>query len=1168
MNRDESVKKSMKFYLTKNTKSDIFYLISEKKIMSSISSLKEREIAGLSFSGEVKLAKFHDDVYIFVTNDEKLITFDIVTLQKITYDPPDKTIKSSITALALSPEHDTIALGFLDGSIQTYEYGNPKPGRVLSKARKGGSILAMQFINQSTLIFFDTSNQIFTYNTQLSVQNLFKSLAKEQPVAALANAGILINIPPIYRNTSSSTPKPSAKCTMPFFQSSFFISTIGNAILAQYIEDKFIPLTVFNVGGSMADFIAKDEMTLLIAIYANSELNLYSLTYKAEPVLLKTIAIEESCQNLFFINQKMICLMTSDNQYIYIMLEDGSKSTYKAGHEGLAISSYNSFSVLTDSKIYQYFLPTFQDSFEVCQNSSNLEGAQTLCKKAIDGDVSASLGLPTNPSQRFLVVQQSFMGFFDQYIREKVAENANSEPYLKKLIDQSISISEEMHCSEWITTKLLQIYKDEDKLQVYFKHILELDPNAQKFFYTEDFVNDLILQKANKELFAFIEQLPETIAPSALILKFAIDNKEYDLAVDIYFNRIQDIISGLTLLFDVQKYQDICEKYLVKYIQVQNSDADMFHTTVNVIKWLFAFSKEQTTFPRLLKLVQANQSNKLDILDTIYAFIKEYQTPFNLDIYFNSLMILYLSLQAKESFKNPIFILTNRILLENDVKLSKQSIQLILKFCFSNIILEPDTREKTLITLMDRHYLDQMMDQLLPMCEGMKFRTAKSEIMVKAKKFDIAIQEMLLDQSTDVYGFINKVIKDDFENAEGALKTAIENNTALLLLRDPLQFYLLINKIFPDMLIPVIQLIGDRKLQNLFLREVFSSASTCPTAEFSNEILQQYFEFISTYYPQDVLPFLQSKLNLSLTDFTKRCRENRIFDALVYIDEETGNISDFEKDFVDLITESSFRYIDGDILTDNAKQLFDFAIEMLRQYIQKFSKDPSIPNILRESIKSIAISLYMVKDLPDTKEEGSQQTIKEEKRALLKDLFLKIVNISTKHIEFAELLKFLLEELGEIRFGEAREVLMSVIRDFTYDIDSENALAQLFTEDEYHAFENYMLSNGEGIQLQSAICGGCKKKLLSINSQIVVFKCGHCFHNNPSCLKSDKCPICENIVTAEDSTPPSRSINIAKKLRDFEYFIKVKPDNIQMNLYEPFNEDEPVEAPTATSLPF
>ena len=168
--------------------------------------------------------------------------------------------------------------------------------------------------------------------------------------------------------------------------------------------------------------------------------------------------------------------------------------------------------------------------------------------------------------------------------------------------------------------------------------------------------------------------------------------------------------------------------------------------------------------------------------------------------------------------------------------------------------------------------------------------------------------------------------------------------------------------------------------------------------------------------------------------------------------------------------------------------------------------------------------------------------------------------------------KTLLEELGEVRFGEAREALLSVINDFTYDIDSENALAQLFTEDEFHAFENYMISNGVGVQIHSDICGGCKKRLVSLNVPIVVFKCGHCFHNDPNCLKSNKCPICENIVSDEkDQLGKGKTNNklTISHIARFERSISLKPNSVSIDFYSPPTDKDqnPIETPTATILP-
>ena len=1141
-----------------------------KFFMSTVSSLKEKEIVGLSFSGEVKLAKFHDDVYVFVTNDDILFSYDTITLKKTIYDPPDKSIKSSITTVALNPSHDVIAVGFLDGSIQLYEFGTPKPSRVLSKARKSGGILGMQFINQTVLVFFDTSNNVLSYDTQLSVQNLFKSFSKEKPIASLSSPGVFILVPPIYRNTSSTTPKPSSKCTMPLFHDTLLLITVSNTALAQYADDQFQILAQFNYGGAVVDFQQIDESTLLIGLFSNSELNIFTCRYKEQPVLIKNYKIDVSCQNLFFINEKMICLMTSDNEYIYVMIDDGTQTIFKADHTGLAISIDEAFAVLSDSKIYQYFLPTFQDSFDTLRNADKLDEAKELCEKAIAGETSVCIGLPSNPSQRFLVVQQNFLGFFDQFIREKVSKE-NNENALNKLIDQSITISENMHSLDWVTTKLLQIFKEEGKTVPYFKHLLTLDPNAQKFLYTQEFFNELILQKATKQIFTFIQQLPETIAPSALALKYAVDNKEYDLALDFYINRLHDIISCINLLYDIKKFKEMYDNYLMKYIEAQNEDDSLFKLTIKIISWLFAFSKEQNTFPRIVEIIKALNSKKLEIFDKIYNFLQKYQQPFDLSVYFSCLITLYVSINPKDGFNNPLFILADTILIENDVKLSTQAFKLILKFCFSKSHPEPDTREKTLLSLMNRHLLDQMMDQLMPICESLNFNTAKSEIMVRAKKYDTAIQEMLSDESTDVYGFIIKLLTEDFAAAQNSIKTAIENNAPLLLIKDPKQFFELIFKFFPDMLIPVITLLGDKQMQNVFLREILTDERTRNNAQISKELIQQYFEFICTYYPEDVLDFIRNKSDINITEYIKPCRDQHVLDAIVFIDEETGNIQAIQKDLVDLVEETGLRFVEGNMTPHLTEKKLEFVQEMMKILMNKFSKDPTIEGLFLNIIKALAIPLFMVKDLPDTKEEGSEQTIREIRSSVLSQAMHKIVTIATNKIAFDKILRFLLKELSETRFGEARQTLMSVINDYAYDVDTDVALAQLFIEDESHGYENYIMNNIQGLHYDSVICGTCGKKLASSNQGVKIFKCGHSFHTN--CLMTDKCPICEGEKIGDESQEKNEKeeerkvkMVVGNKMKRYEMIMARSPELYEMDFFYPEN-DVIVETPTATSLP-
>jgi tetratricopeptide (TPR) repeat protein len=728
---------------------------------------------------------------------------------------------------------------------------------------------------------------------------------------------------------------------------------------------------------------------------------------------------------------------------------------------------------------------------------------------------------------------------------------------LEELIDQCIKISNDMKCIDWVTTKLLQIFKDEEKENVYFKKILELDPNADKFLYTTEFFTSLINQKDIDDVFSFIKKLPATIAPPALVLKFAVEKGNIDFALEICLDIMHDIISAVNILFNEKNFEKVIE-YLTKYITEQEDEKRKY--PLQLISWVLSHSKEGTPFPRVSALLN-HDSKKLDYFDNIYQYILKHGQPITLDTFMNVLIMIVTC--EKLGYKHKLFTLATNIFIENNVKLMGSTLKVFLTSSFSEEFAEPDQREKLLLILLERGYLDKMTDTLMTICESFNFRTARGQIMLKGKKYEAAIKEMLEDPTADVYEFINSMLAKEPE-CKPTIKKAIETDATLLLIKDLMKFFELIYNHFNEMLLVVPRLLSDPKIVNTYIRQILTDPRTSST-EIPSDLSDQYIQFICNYYPNDVLPFLRSRKDVVLTDYLKICKEKNILDALVYIDEETMNLGALNDDIINLIDEVCMMYVDGAISESIGISKLNFIIDILNKIVTKNPNDKTTEQILLSSIKAIAVPLFAVGNL---KEEE-----KNERAPLLRNTLHKIVTITTNIIKFDKILKFLIDELAELNFGEARETLTSVITDYTYDVDSDISLAQLFKEDEAHAYENYVITNLQGFKYNQITCCSCQKRL-DIDGALPVrfFKCGHTFHNNAPCLTRDICPVCfaeERLdEVKEDKADDTKHLDIIIKRKLSRFEVNISQELVVNSMIFDDTEGEVVmDPPTATELP-
>lgn len=1115
----------------------------------SSSILHEKEVIGANYEGEIKLGAYHDGLYVYVNNADKIYAFNTINLSKITFDPPDRSINSSITAVALSPSHEYIVVGFIDGSIQSYEYPNPKPQKVISKARNT-AILGLTFVRENTLLFMEASNYVYTYEFSKSLTALFN---KEKVVCKLATQGLSMITPPIYRySPPTQNQKQSSYSICSVWDNVFILAMQENLKLLQYVEEVSVVHSFPEFPSAYVDILVEDESTLKLAIFSNSKATLIKFTRGKDPEISKSIDIEISPLQVSFLTESVLSVIDADHKCKFVNFQDGSIQETEIPHGGFTISleGTGGFVSFNGGKMYLYTLPSFVDKFDDIRNNDRFDEATVLCAAAIRGDSYACIGLPANAYQRELFVQTKFMEFFTNYMSIELFKSQNFD----EIFDQCIKTATDMKSTEWITTKLLNIFKDEGKLPIYFKKIISLDPKASKFLYTREFFESLLENYDEPDIYDFISKLDISVSYSALVIKYAVKHNNIDFAFYIYVNYLKDIISGIQLYYNFEKYEEIVNK--LKDIIPE----DKGNFANSLISWLFSFDKSTNTFPRLSCLIKKLPKD-ISYIKIIYKYISEKEKPFSIDTFFNSLVAIVST--EKLGYKHDLYKYLADLLIHNEIRLSHLTIAFFLGGIFTKDFAKPDIREQLLLKLIERKLIDNIASPLMDLCDTFDFKQAKGLLMIKGKRYDTVIAEMLKDPKADVFEFMNKMIKED-PGAINSIRNAIESFTDHLLAISYEKLFNLVSTNFTDLIPRIPTLAHDKMLINSYLRLVMNDPKT-EKLKIGEKYLKSYAEYLCDYYPDDVLHFVRNQKDSAYIEILNPIKANNINDASAFIQFNIGELEGFAKAITDFLGETAILSIKNVIPTERVVSSTEFISEMCKKLVSKNASSELTKNLLLNLIKTTVLAIFGTSKLPDEDRRVKAPPF----RALL----LSLSTLAPNSFSFEELIKFLMSELCELELSDARTTIISVFNDYQYDVDSDKNLGELFSNDSRKAYEDYITLNVKGNIYRSVTCCTCKKRLTSGGSSIRVFPCGHVFHGAPPCLMKEQCPICtrDNVyaqVAKTDSNDNSLMERIVKrKVMKFENDIHSLPNIGEVICDETTLAETPVLFPTVQFVP-
>lgn len=1071
--------------------------------------LNQREIKGLHFSSTPIMACSSNDFFLFLNSDGVISTFDsdINSLQSVTL--PQTKIKGTVIGIALSPNHVFASVGYDNGIVSFFDLKENKLIKTVQED-KGVPIIYSAFVSETTFLCYNSNKKLFIYkiNHKLSVSISFfgSSTISIKCVCTLSIPDEItrLSIVSKWYDDSSDNNYMFKDIIGISTKNSFFIGSITDdlkVIVKHEAMDTLFDLVAFEQDNLY--YIYTDGLNLIVNLMDNqfqeTEIGNYKLDKK--PVFIG------------FLNPQTIVTCFEDSSCTLIWFMDSKELKTKINLTGTYINGKGYFRILTNEKVWNISLTTFQERIEMYQETNNFQGAIELCKKAIRNELNDMIGLPQNQAQLSIFLEKQI-----SYILLKMLEdNHSDEQKLNETITYLINLSKELSLHDWMITNALSYCKSVGVLKQYFEIIMKEDPDATFFNYTTQFVDLLIETFQNESIVDFILKLPSKIASTGKILRFCAKTNNLNLSKNVYLNKLDDPFTCIKLFASIDNYQSLLEIFLSEFPK-----NNVEHNN-EIVKWLFSYTNEDK-FIHFIKLIKLNN---MEFIKLTYEYIKlNNNQPITTSEFINN--FIYILDLEQISATHPLYKLLEDFILESNPDILNISLKYLLKNTFSNNYAEPDRREDVLLLLLKNNSEIRNNEKIIQFCERFNFLTVNEYIFSGAQKFDNVIKSLLLYGGKDVFAYI----RDKMIVSKEGIKNSILNNAVLLISKDVKQLLSIIITNYPEMQNDLLNILPDDSTKNYYLKSLFSYDPKYKIT-LDEDILKTYITYLCVYYPSEVRKFLTIyEGNISIHNYLETCKKYKIYDACAMISYRLGDMNDFLNYLQHYFITNLMFFIEDKInsIIDPVNLIIDFLTKYKISNYQKYTEIV---------IQSFALPLYSSKN--------------KEKSSIISEALRRFCSFSIDHVPFEALLKTIIIQLAPIDIYIVRSAISGIINDYDYDIDTAISLSNLFKNDEISSQEKYILESISGTHYLDCKCGTCRRKLINGSSTIKMFPCGHVFHDNNECLPNQVCPICiPEARLDQDIQPLVTKLNtnqVLRKLRKFE--VDLKPSKTKKQKFVP-----------------
>ena len=256
--------------------------------------------------------------------------------------------------------------------------------------------------------------------------------------------------------------------------------------------------------------------------------------------------------------------------------------------KGYLFKGSNNLYLFGSNGTYSISMITFYDHMNRFKKDGLFDETIEFCKKAISGNYKATIGLPLNPVQKCIKIEESITSILNKKCEDDLK---NSENTPSSVAEYFINLSKELKLKNWMTSQCLKIFQSRGLLKEYFNSIVNSDPTATYFYYGKDWVSELIENSGSLSINKFLLSLPKKVAPNQILIQMAKKNNDIDLLVDILIHKIGDYIDAAAVIWNTGNNEKLCLLYN-NYLYPETTDIQI---SVSLIAWLFGVKRAENS---------------------------------------------------------------------------------------------------------------------------------------------------------------------------------------------------------------------------------------------------------------------------------------------------------------------------------------------------------------------------------------------------------------------------------------------------------------------------------------------------------------------------------------------------------------------------------------------
>ena len=694
-----------------------------------------------------------DHTFLYLLPDGSVQGYDSIGGENFVLPGPERNINSRVTCLAISPALSLAVAGFENGSLQVYDLGERKTLTSSSKARPG-RISQVVFVGDFDIVVFDEQLNLTMFTLS---HTFFAWTLKEKPLADFRTFVRYLGTPLVYEAVDGLPLKPSNQSVC---RSQRFANYIGLALFNRIVVAEVKPAwrVVIDkpVDQPVLAFDCPDPDFLYVAFASADELRVDRIVDgKVEDVFKKKLRGKDTPIVVAFLSGAFVMTATKSGDVTLYNFLEGTESTTKVEGNGLYSFGNNCVHVLSQNSLQTLFLMAFTDQIEAMKKENDVEGAVALCKKAMEGDPKATVGLPMNVSQRALVIENAISSLLTKWTMEKLRKKEDPAA----VADYLIQLSLDLHIEEWVARNALRLFKEADVVGVFIEHIIKADPTAQSFTYNSQFVSLALEFCQDLDMSEFLYALPSKIIDPTALLRYVLKVHNVKMAANVYQERLNDPLSAMSVFYSIGEF---VQAFRVLHCNLSEK----------AIFWLFAC--QGGTFPRLEKLVSDAPDLALEILTKIH----EGKKPFSDEAFINALLGTFAAVLVPANHSLFKFV-EKMIFAAKDIKLSNVAMKYLMSCVFRDVVAAPDNRERIVAWVLDGPRTTNAIKQsLLPLCDAYGFESAKQRIRNDLKLYAVMLQDVINQGKDDPFAWIEEHL---CEESKADIETVIKANADRLI---------------------------------------------------------------------------------------------------------------------------------------------------------------------------------------------------------------------------------------------------------------------------------------------------------------------------------------------------------------------------------------------------